>query len=253
MVEEKRIQIWSSGGGVQSTAIAVLIAQGKLPKPDIAVIADTGREAHSTWYYLDHYVRPLLEKVGVTIHRVHKRRYAKVDLYRNDHLLIPAFTTLNAKGKLPGWCSGEWKREVVKRFCRKQFGDKAKFTTWYGFSTDELRRVKVTLGKWQGSYPLINLRLSRSDCIALVESAGLPTPPRSSCWMCPNRSDAEWQDLKQHAPLDFLSAVNLERRLQIHDPDIWLHSSCQPLSNVTFGEGSVDSLKSLCDSGMCFV
>ena len=253
MPKENRIQIWSSGGGVQSTAIAVLIAQGKLPKPDIAVIADTGREASSTWRYLNDHVQPLLDQVGVTVHRIHKRRYCKVDLYSNDHLLIPAFTDINGKGKFPGWCSGKWKQDVIRRFCRKQFGEKTKFTTWLGFSTDELRRVKATLGKWQNTYPLIDLRLSRSECIALVESTGLPTPPRSSCWMCPNRSDAEWIELKQHAPLDFLSAVVLERQIQDQDPNVWLHPSCQPLSEVSFGNNTVDAFQNFCDSGMCFV
>ena len=36
--------IWNYGGGAQSCAIAVLILQGRLPKPDFAVIADTGRK-----------------------------------------------------------------------------------------------------------------------------------------------------------------------------------------------------------------
>ena len=39
--EGDKLNLWSSGGGVQSSAIAVLIAQGKLPKPDIAVMIDT--------------------------------------------------------------------------------------------------------------------------------------------------------------------------------------------------------------------
>jgi len=39
----ERTQVWASGGGVQSTAIAALIVLGRLPKPDLAVIADTGR------------------------------------------------------------------------------------------------------------------------------------------------------------------------------------------------------------------
>ena len=44
--------VWSYGGGTQTAAIAVLILQGRLPKPDIAVMADTGREIASTWDYL---------------------------------------------------------------------------------------------------------------------------------------------------------------------------------------------------------
>ena len=36
--------VWSFGGGVQSVAILVLVAEGKLPKPECVVMSDTGRE-----------------------------------------------------------------------------------------------------------------------------------------------------------------------------------------------------------------
>jgi hypothetical protein len=43
------IEVFSSGGGTQSAAIAALIVQGRLPKPDFVVIADTDYECSSTW------------------------------------------------------------------------------------------------------------------------------------------------------------------------------------------------------------
>ena len=91
-----RTQIWNNGGGTQSAAIATLIVTGKLPKPDLAVIADTGREKSATWDYLDRYIAPALESVGVTMRRVKKEDYATKDLYGGadgQTLLIPAFTT----------------------------------------------------------------------------------------------------------------------------------------------------------------
>ena len=60
-----RTQIWNNGGGTQSAAIAALLVTGILPKPDLAVIADTGRERSSTWDYLNAYVSPALASVGV--------------------------------------------------------------------------------------------------------------------------------------------------------------------------------------------
>jgi hypothetical protein len=44
--------VWSYGGGKQSVAIAALIVQGKLPKPDLIVMADTDANGHllgATW------------------------------------------------------------------------------------------------------------------------------------------------------------------------------------------------------------
>ena len=43
-----RTQIWSSGGGVQSTAIAALICIGEL-SPDLSIIVDTERELSTTF------------------------------------------------------------------------------------------------------------------------------------------------------------------------------------------------------------
>ncbi|WP_259474093.1 hypothetical protein, partial [Pseudomonas syringae] len=48
----KRTQIWSSGGGTQSSAIAALICQGEL-SPDLSIIVDTEREMSTTWDYMD--------------------------------------------------------------------------------------------------------------------------------------------------------------------------------------------------------
>lgn len=62
-----RSLVWSYGGGTQSIAIAVLIAQGRLPKPERIVMSDTGREATETWEWLETYVGPLLAEHGLTV------------------------------------------------------------------------------------------------------------------------------------------------------------------------------------------
>jgi hypothetical protein len=56
-------EVWSCGGGTQSGAIAVLIAQGRLPKPDIAFMTNTGRERSSTWPFVDGFIRQQLAKI----------------------------------------------------------------------------------------------------------------------------------------------------------------------------------------------
>ncbi len=48
---QARTQLWSSGGGVQSAAIAALIVQGRIAPPDLAIIVDTEREQSTTWDY----------------------------------------------------------------------------------------------------------------------------------------------------------------------------------------------------------
>lgn len=46
-----RTQVLSYGGGVQTVAMVALVLQGRLPRPDMIVIADTSREKQSTWDY----------------------------------------------------------------------------------------------------------------------------------------------------------------------------------------------------------
>lgn len=111
---EERALTWSFGGGTQSVAIAVLVARGELPAPEVAVIADTGREATETWDYLERHVRPLLEPVGVPV-EIAPHDLSTVDLYgKNGDLLVPAYTG-GGDGKLPTFCSTEWKKRVVAR------------------------------------------------------------------------------------------------------------------------------------------
>jgi len=246
-----RTQIWSSGGGTQSTAIAALICMGEL-HPDLSVIVDTERELSTTWDYLDKWVIPALEHAGVTLHRINKSDYATVDLMRNDDILIPAFTTESGNiGKLPTYCSNEWKQRVMRRFSTEQ-GIKAA-DVWIGFTIDEMQRVTQPIGKWQNKYPLIERRMTRGDCIALVERMGWPTPPRSSCWMCPNKSSSEWQWQKVNAPSDFKKAVVFEVEIQKHDADLWLTDTGKPLSQLDTNTIQDDFFTGRCTSGMCFV
>lgn len=249
-----RTQVWSNGGGTQSGAIAVLIIQGKLPKPDKAVIVDTERENSDTFQYLRDYVRPGLLLVGVEIAVVRKSVYATVDLTSKNgaSILIPAYSTVNGKGKLANFCSGEWKREVTNRWLRGQ-GVK-RCDTWMGFSLEEIRRVKPARRKWNRPiYPLIQLGLKRPDCVSLVKDHGWPAPPRSSCWMCPNKSNSEWRDMRDNRPDDFARAIAFEKELRLRDPHLWLHEDCVPLEQADFGRVTEADFVTPCGSGHCFV
>lgn len=246
----KRTQIWSCGGGVQSAAIAVLICKGELPKPNLAVIADTEREISTTWDYYEKALKPNLASVGVDLVRVPKSLYATVDLYRNEDILIPAYTTKGSSlGKLDTYCSNEWKQRVVRRWATEQGVEQADI--WIGFSFDELRRVSHPKGKWQHKYPLIDRVIRRQQCVDIVEGYGWPTPPRSSCWMCPNKSTEEWVWQKENAPEDFEKAVQFEKTIQIKDKHVWLTNQTVPLSDADLTEMDNDDLFGGCAGG-CF-
>lgn len=246
-------EVWSCGGGTQSAAIAALICQGRLPKPDLAVIVDTEREKASTWHYLDTIIRPNLAQQGVMVERVPKSRFATVDLYGgedDDTLLIPAFTTHSGTvGKLPTYCSVEWKRRVTARWLRSKKIEQAR--VWIGISRDEMNRVRTPQSSWMKEwYPLLfDVPMSRGDCVRLVtETMGWPKPPRSACWMCPNMSDDEWREMDLE---DFKKAVNFEREIRQKDSFIFLHEIGKPLDEVDFADRQGKLYG--CESGYCFV
>lgn len=262
--DTKLSTVWSCGGGTQSAAIAALIVLGELPKPDVAAIADTGREASETWRYYESTLRPQLASVGVDLvrlpHSFDGSGWNTVDLWGGSDgktALIPAYTTHGAKsGVLPQtakFCSNEWKSRVVERYYRSLCLPGGQI--WIGFSTDETHRMRSNdpAAKWNHTYPLTDRRMSRGDCVALVtRRMGWPRPPRSSCWMCPYRTNVEWRHLKETDPADFAEAVAIDRELRSVDPTLYLHRSGIPLETVDFGESQLDMLGDQCASGMCF-
>lgn len=254
MVAE-RTQLWSSGGGTQSAAIAALIVMGEL-RPDLAVIADTGREQSSTWAYHDKVIVPALAAVGVTLHRAKREDYEHRDLYGGKDgttLLIPAFTTHGGEvGKLPSYCSSYWKREVVKRWANAQ-GVTA-VDRWLGYSLDEAHRaqIKQTEGKWGVRFPLLERAMNRADCEALVRRMGWPPPPRSSCTICPNHTQAEWREIRDFRPRDWGEAVAVDYQIRERDPNVWLHADCVPLDKADLSEANGVLFEHRCSSGECF-
>lgn len=227
----RSISLWSYGGGVQSCAIAALIVEGRLDPPDRTVIADTHYEQSTTWDFLERIIQP---RLGFPIHRVPAKDFATVGLYGGkdkDTLLIPAFTNQSGEtGKLPAFCSNEWKRRVIERWARKSGFSGGAF--WMGFSTDELQRVKKGSGVWLERYPLIEERMSRGDCISLATRVFGEIPPRSSCWMCPNHTQEEWRDIRDNKPKDWQMAITFDRSVRKRDPNAFLHADCIPLEQA---------------------
>ena len=122
----RRVQLWSCGGGRQSAGIAALIVQGRLPKPDHARMIRLEWEADTVWPYVDTYIRPAMERLGVPFTAIDRKEYATKDLWGGadgDTLLIPAFSDFTGDvSKFAEYCSGEWKRECGNRWAAAQPG-----------------------------------------------------------------------------------------------------------------------------------
>lgn len=246
-----RDEIMSYGGGVQSVAMCVLVKRGILPTPKFIVIADTGREATSTWDYLNNEIRPYMGEIEI---HIAPHTLSKVDMFaHNGDVLLPMY--VDGGGKLPTFCSSEWKRNVIQRWLR-QNGVKTCFA-WIGFSLDEKSRanrmVKSHKTKWyKPKFPLLELSLTRLGCEKLIKVSGLPLPPKSSCKMCPHRTDKEWLLLRDKYPTDFNEAIELEEDIRQWDSDLYLHSNRVPLSHVEFRDNNPKPPQQ-CGFGYCMV
>lgn len=228
--------MWSCGGGTQSGAIAALIRLGKLPRPDFAYMTDTGRERSSTWPFVDGFIRPALASVGLDLTVVKASEFARLDVYWNDTVLLPGYTTQGGQiGKLTPFCSGKWKRDVAERWMRSIGIETCR--NWIGISRDESRRIRAQHRPWlELWYPLIfEVPLHRYQCVELIRAEGWDGHiPHSACYMCPNLADAEWIDMKQNWPGDFAQACALESETRLRDKHFYLHPSCTPLASVDF-------------------
>lgn len=257
-------EVWSCGGGTQSCAIAALIIQGRLPKPDISVIADTGREMPTTWLYLDSILRPALAEVGVKIHRISTAALATPrgrDMFATSgQLMIPAYTNQSGEdSKLGAFCSGAWKQEVVDRWLSVECGKtRTQVRKWIGYSFDEDRRVLRCQGGKEFKSGIVRLPLvqdvplRRHEAISVVQGMGWPKPPRSRCWMCPNQSDMEWAEVKTDYPQLFAEAISLDEWIRKRDPHAFLHSSVKPLREAEL-DPKEDLFSAGCANGECFL
>lgn len=224
--------VWSCGGGVQSTAIAALIYKGELPKPDYALMVDCGYDKSTTWDYVHGVLIPKMKEIGVDLQVIKTTDYSTNDLFdKSGYLRIPAFTKIDSKViKYKTRCNNEFKVRPIQKWLREQ-GVKY-CESWMGISLDEARRARESTKNWfELRYPLLELSLSRDDCLWLIGSLGWPKPPRTSCYICPQQDDAAWIQLRKNSPEDWQKAVEIEKQIQSRMPNVYLHRSLIKLSD----------------------
>ena len=105
-------------------------------------------------------------------------------------------------------------------------------------SLDEVDRMRTSDVKWiENAYPLVyGVPKRRHECALLIREFGLPEPPKSACFMCPNRNNAEWVQQREEAPGDWQKAIELEREMRLKDAGLFLHKQRVPLDMVDFTE-----------------
>ena len=172
----------------------------------------------------------------------------KKTVFIKHGVTIPAYTR-SKKGeviKFKTRCSNGWKLTPAIKWLKEKGVKRMK--NMVGIAVEERGRVKQSPVKWiTYDYPLVRMNLSRRDCKKIITAANWPMPERSSCVMCPNKTDNEWLDIKEKygggtnkkMGGDFERAVLVEREMHKTEPNVYLHSSCVPLDQVRFVGGGL--------------
>lgn len=261
----------SLGAGVQSSALLVLAGTGRVPKPDVAIFADTGDEPAWVYRHLE-VLKEWAEPRGIPIHRVSYGCLSEHVIQRHRGLrsrfaAIPAFT-LGTDGRaapLGRQCTREYKITPIEKEVRRLMGYKPRqripkdaATSMIGISLDEVTRISQSRTPWiTNTYPLVDLGLCRSDCLRISVEAGLPEPRKSSCIFCPYHSDRFWRELKRDNPEEWARAVDFDHEIRdmsmsgVKRP-VYLHRSLVPLNEVDLGENQIALWDEEC-AGVCGV
>lgn len=249
------------GGGVQSMGVLVLAAQGKL-QYDHFVFCNVGEDSEDplTLQYLREIAEPYAEEHGLNL--VELRHPTDTVLQRikrtKKSVVIPAF--MNNGMPASRSCTADFKVRIHAKWLKEQGATvENPAITGLGISTDEMQRMKNDSGfAWQQlEYPLIDLRLSRHQCMSIIERAGLPIPPKSACWFCPHHKMHEWRRMATDRPELFARACEVERTINMKYADTGdayhLHRSKRPLAKVV-GLSNAELFENdddLCESGFC--
>lgn len=252
----------SFGGGVQSTAIALLALQKdhRLMEatdgvtPELYLFADTGDERAATYEHVrrmsqlfDHHGAEFRQ---VSVEETEKKRGRSL----SEHVItrnggrgvgvdtLPFFVATDDGSTAPirRGCTSRWKIQPLMKAQRDHFkpprGQKEPiWQQWLGISTDEASRMKPSQKDYYMTfYPLIWMRWSRADCVEYLKGQkyldGSPVKiVRSSCVYCPFHDSEEWRNVQSN-PSDWQKAVDFDHRIR----EVWKQSGLAGLKNSPF-------------------
>lgn len=269
--------VLSLGAGVQSSTVLRLAIHGEIERPDHVIFADTGWEPKAVYEHLD-VLKIEMANAGLDFHTVSVGNIKEDALSATVRGLVkdgakyaslPFYTRDNSTGQLGmirRQCTREYKIDPISKLTKKlcSVGRKSKTNNiplverWFGISTDEIQRCRLSNDWWAiNHYPLIELGMSRDDCLSWLRRHGYGDAPRSACIACPYRSDAEWRRLRDTSPEEFEEAIEFDDAIRHRGGvrgEIFVHRSGLPLRDVDLSTPEDHGQQRLWDdecAGMC--
>jgi hypothetical protein len=273
----------SLGAGVQSSTLALMIEKGQVPMVKAGIFADTGAEPEAVYKWFDW----LKTQVSYPMYKVkigdlywHTLWFLNNMPLIDDGLSIPFFTKENTKlgvGMMRRRCTYNYKILPVTMKIRNLLGVKKHkkinkktnergIDLLLGISYDELLRMKQNKNKYFNNiYPLVDLKMSRQNCIDWIKKNYNKIPPRSSCIFCPYHSNKEWLRIKENKN-DWDKLIKFDRGLRDNKDwwghgkrntrnknNLYLHRSCKPLEEIDFKNtnDNQSNFVESCEEGYC--
>ncbi len=190
----------SHGGGVNSWALYLwLIEQGEKPEEDFeAVFVNHGTDWPETYEYMD---MMIAKGYPVTV--------IQPDAQGFDNLYDYCFEgAVDIPNRLLRWCTDKFKIRPQKLYQQKPC------VAMVGYDAGEPDRVNARFGSGGGveyRFPLVEEGINRQGCIEIIQSNGLPVPPKSGCYICPFQKRSQWIELRERHPELFCKAQKLEQ------------------------------------------
>lgn len=206
----KHKKLISYGGGVNSTALVILLLSEGYRYP--IIYSNLGAEMPETVEYLRIFKKWMIDKHQAKITTLNPkitpnyfdprlREYDNIESYCIDRGIVPF--------RMARWCTTDWKIRPIQRWGKKH----GILTHLIGFSSEESHRTNniPDKKKIKKEFPLIERDIDRDGCKRIIKNAGLPIPPKSSCFFCMYRKKSEWAILKANYPDLFERAGNIEK------------------------------------------
>lgn len=242
------LRAFSFGGGVQSTAALVLAAERVIDFP-LFIFANVGIDSENpaTLRYVDDIAKPYAASHGIEVVEVGKSETLLERIVRSKRS-VPIPVRMSGSGALgTRQCTERFKVLPVAAELRRRGATKdSPAVLGLGISLDEFHRARsAAMVPYEVlAYPLLERRLDRQDCLNIVVRAGLPTPPKSSCYFCPFHTMGQWREMLRSDPDLLARAAGVEDVVNAHRADmgkdpVWLSSALRPLRDAVTDDGQL--------------
>jgi len=256
------MRIISLGLGIQSTAMYLMSSLGQIDRADYAIFADPGAELPDTyelWDYLNDW-----KKYNNGIPLIMKKKSLYDDLIRGTNSTGQSYASIPAFGESGGMvqrqCTREYKIAVVVKTVRELHGLKKRqrmkpTKMFLGISLDEIQRMKESqLYNIDYKYPLIEQRITRSDCVRFLEEHGFHNVKKSSCTFCPFHNNRNWKEIKRDYPEEWEKVIKVDRAIRDSsnrglDDKLYLHRTLVPIEEAYLQEDQEELF--MCEEGYC--